>query len=70
MDEAGPPTFRAVKLQGWLDLTFLHWSSPPEAVQALLPHGLRVETVAGRAWVGVAPFRVHDVRLAGLPPLP
>ncbi|MBD8062759.1 YqjF family protein [Oceanitalea stevensii] len=71
MDQApGPPTFRAVNLQGWLDLTFLHWTYPPEVVQALLPQGLTVETVDGRAWVGVVPFRMHAVRTPGLPPLP
>lgn len=65
-----PPTFRAVNVQGWHDLTFLHWSYPAETVQALLPPGLRVETAEGRAWVGVTPFRMHAVRLPGLPPLP
>ncbi|WP_413451493.1 DUF2071 domain-containing protein [Georgenia phoenicis] len=70
MDLPRPHTFRAVNLQGWRDLTFLHWSYPPEVVQALLPEGLRVETVDGRAWVGVVPFRMDAVRTPGLPPLP
>ncbi len=65
-----PPTFRAVNVQGWHDLTFLHWSYPPQAVQALLPPGLRVETAGGRAWVGVTPFRMHAVRLPWMPPVP
>ena len=64
------PRFRAVNVQGWHDLTFLHWSYPPEVVQALLPPGLTVETAEGHAWVGVTPFRMHAVRVPGLPPLP
>ncbi|PYG01123.1 hypothetical protein SAMN05216184_102285 [Georgenia satyanarayanai] len=70
MDQQGPYTFRAVNLQGWRDLTFLHWPYAPEVVQALLPEELSVETVDGRAWVGVVPFRMDRVRLPGLPPLP
>lgn len=64
------PTFRAVNIQGWHDLTFLHWSYPAAVVQALLPPGLRVHTAEGCAWVGVTPFRMHAVRPVGLPPVP
>ena len=60
---------RAVNLQGWHGLTFLHWSYPPAVVQALLPPDLRVETARGRAWVGVTPFEMRDVRVPGLPPV-
>ena len=64
------PRFGAVNVQGWHDLTFLHWPYPAEAVEALLPPDLRVETAEGRAWVGVTPFAMHAVRPVGLPPLP
>jgi len=64
------PSFRTVNLQGWHDLTFLHWSYPPAVVQRLLPSGLEVDTAEGLAWVGITPFRMHAVRPAGLPPLP
>ncbi|HLS74387.1 MAG TPA: DUF2071 domain-containing protein [Actinomycetaceae bacterium] len=64
------PRFRAVNLQGWHDLTFLHWSYPPAVIQALLPAQLRAETAEGRAWVGITPFRMHGVRPVGLPPAP
>ncbi|WP_324650390.1 DUF2071 domain-containing protein [Georgenia sp. H159] len=64
------PTFRAVSIQGWHDLTFLHWAYPPDVVQALLAPGLRVHTAEGSAWVGVTPFRMHAVRPVGLPPVP
>lgn len=64
------PRFGAVNVQGWHDLTFLHWPYPAEAVEALLPPDLRVETAEGCAWVGVTPFAMHAVRPVGLPPLP
>ncbi|MEE6273754.1 DUF2071 domain-containing protein [Georgenia sp. MJ206] len=60
----------AANVQGWEDITFLHWSFPVTTVQALLPPGLRVHDLDGRAWVGVTPFRMRDVRLPRVPPLP
>ncbi len=54
----------------WHDLLFAHWSFEPEAVQRLLPAGLRVDTWQGRAYVGVVPFRMSDVAPRGLPGLP
>jgi uncharacterized protein YqjF (DUF2071 family) len=42
----------------WELLSFLHWSYEPAVVQALLPPGLTVDTHAGRAWVGLVPFRM------------
>jgi len=40
----------------WEQLTFLHWRFEPEAVQAVLPRSLTVETFDGSAWVGLVPF--------------
>ncbi len=54
----------------WLSLTFVHWAYPPQAVQRLLPPGLTVDERAGRAWVGMTPFLMSDIRLAGCLPLP
>jgi uncharacterized protein YqjF (DUF2071 family) len=47
---------RPVMMHRWDRLTFLHWSFPPAVVQRLLPAGLEVEPVDGRAWVGLVPF--------------
>jgi uncharacterized protein len=60
---------RAVMIQRWDQLTFVHWSYPAETVQALLPEGLEVESFDGRAWIGLVPF-VMEVRLARGPALP
>ena len=59
---------RPVMLQGWHDLTSVHWAVDPEAVQRLLPEGLRVDTCEDRAWVGVIPFHMRRIRIPGLPP--
>jgi uncharacterized protein YqjF (DUF2071 family) len=56
--------------QDWRRLTFLHWRCPADAVQALLPAGLRVQEFDGTAWIGLVPFLMDRVRAPGTPPLP
>jgi uncharacterized protein YqjF (DUF2071 family) len=56
--------------QTWSCLSFLHWSYQPRVVQRLLPHGLRVHRFDGRAWVGVTPFFLEDLRTPVAPALP
>lgn len=63
------PLARAVMLQGWHDLTSIHWPYEPDVVQSLLPDGYRVDTFDGSAWVGLVPFRMHRVRVPHLPAL-
>jgi uncharacterized protein len=53
----------------WDELTFLHWSFEPDAVQRLLPPGLTAQTFEGRAWVGLVPFFLR-VGLPGVPSAP
>lgn len=54
----------------WRNLTFLHWSLEPEALQALIPKGLTIDTHEGRAYVGLVPFTMHGIRLSWLPAVP
>ncbi len=54
-------------LQGWYNLTSLHWRYPAEAVQRLLPAGYTADTFDGSAWVGLIPFHMRRIRLPGLP---
>lgn len=61
------PTGSAVMRQRWAHLLFLHWAWDATAVQRTLPAGLTVDTFDGRAWVGLVPFFMQDVRPAGLP---
>ncbi len=64
------PVRRAVMLQRWDDVTFLHWPVDPEIVQSRLPSGLSVDTFEGRAWVGLVAFEMRGIRLPFLPPVP
>lgn len=59
----------ASNLQRWDSLAFVHWAYPPDAVARLLPDGLVVDVLDGRAWVGLTPFVMCDVRPPGLPAL-
>ncbi|NKY41443.1 DUF2071 domain-containing protein, partial [Cellulomonas septica] len=59
----------ATTLQRWDSLAFVHWAYPVDAVARLLPDGLVVDVLDGRAWVAVTPFVMRDVRLPALPPL-
>jgi uncharacterized protein YqjF (DUF2071 family) len=56
--------------QTWSWLSFLHWSYEPAVVQGLLPDGLEVHSFKGRAWVGVTPFFLEDLRTPVAPALP
>jgi uncharacterized protein len=55
------PDDRPAGFQRWRALAFLHWEVPVDAVAALLPEGLAVDTFEGRAYVGVVPFTMRDV---------
>ena len=50
-------------LQGWFDLTSVHWPYEPALVQELLPDGFTVDTFGANAWVGLIPFHMRRIRL-------
>lgn len=56
--------------QTWEKLLFLHWSVPSEVLRPHLPEGLRVDTFQDRAWIGITPFTMRDVRPPLLPAIP
>jgi uncharacterized protein len=56
--------------QTWLDLLFAHWSYPIEDVRAIVPAELPLDTFDARAWVGVVPFKLANLRARGLPAVP
>ncbi len=47
----------------WEALTYVHWEVDPALVQRRLPPGLTVDTLDGRAYVGLVPFRMGGIRL-------
>lgn len=56
---------RAILRQEWHDIVWCHWPIDPAQVQSLLPEGLTPHLFDGRAWVGLIPFSMRDLRLAG-----
>ncbi|WP_104989756.1 YqjF family protein [Deinococcus sp. NW-56] len=54
----------------WLDLCFLHWPVPPEALAPSLPPGLQLDLWQGQAWVGIVPFRMAGVAPRFSPDMP
>lgn len=61
--------------QSWRDLLFLHFPCDPSEVSPLLPSGLSVDTFPDangveKAWIGLVPFLMKDVRWAFAPRVP
>ena len=64
------PQHRApVMYEKWENLLFLHWEHDPQAIQRNLPKGLYVDTFEGRAYLGIVPFLMRDVRPRFFPAL-
>ena len=70
MDTCPNPVTRAVMVQQWRDLAYVHWRYPVEEVQALLPSGVEVDVHDGSAWVGLIPFSMRKIGLPRLPAVP
>jgi uncharacterized protein YqjF (DUF2071 family) len=62
------PEGKAAGQQRWRSLLFLHWPVPVEAVRAILPPGLEVDTFEGSAFIGLVPFAMLGVRPWWVPP--
>ncbi len=62
------PPGRTAMWQRWADLLFLHWAVPPDRLRALLPPGLELDTLEGKAYVGLVPFTMTGVRPVWAPP--
>ncbi len=68
LSERQPPVGQlGIMAQRWEHLLFLHWPFDPITVQRTLPDGLSVDTYQDRAWIGVVPFRMRNVRAVALP---
>jgi uncharacterized protein YqjF (DUF2071 family) len=46
----------------WRDALFAHWDVEPSVVDAHLPPSVDVATHDGRAWLGIVPFEMTDIR--------
>ena len=56
------PSRKHTLSQEWRDLTFMHWEVDIVKLQAHLPEGLEVDTYGGKAYVGIVPFIMRNVR--------
>ena len=64
------PVGNAVMYQQWRDLLFLHWEYPAAAIQQTLPDGLFVDAFDGKAYLGIVPFFMRNIRPRFLPAVP
>ena len=51
----------------WRHLLFLHWTTGADTLRAMLPRGLTLDTFEGRAYIGLVPFTMCEVRPKWLP---
>lgn len=56
--------------QRWRDLTFLHWAVDPEEVAHWMPPGVRPDTLDGKTYVGLIPFRMVGAGVGRGPGVP
>jgi uncharacterized protein YqjF (DUF2071 family) len=59
-----------VMAQTWMDLLFAHWSIAPQALERVVPAQLPLDTFDGRAWIGITPFAVRNLRVRLTLPVP
>ncbi|WP_025849683.1 YqjF family protein [Paenibacillus ehimensis] len=64
------PELPWIMKQTWRNLLFAHWPVPADELRACVPKELPLDTCEGSAWLAVVPFRMTDIRLRGLPPIP
>jgi len=55
--------------QTWRELLFIHWPVPVEALRAVVPPQLPLDTYEGQAWLAVVPFGM-SIRARATPPIP
>jgi uncharacterized protein len=64
------PRGTPVMQQNWRNLLFLHWPMDPEVLRPFIPESLELDTFEGKAWIGITPFHLEDLRPLMLPPVP
>ena len=48
--------------QNWVNLTFMHWEVDLKKLRPHVPEGLEIDTFEGKAYIGVVPFMMKNVR--------
>lgn len=67
LEPANRPAGNNDGTQQWLSLLFCHWEISLEALRPHVPTGLDVDTFEGRAYIGIVPFKMRNVRPSWLP---
>lgn len=65
------PTYRPegnnAGTQRWSELLFLHWVADAEQLRPLVPEELELDTYEGKAYIGLVPFGMRDIKPSWLP---
>ena len=64
------PTSPWIMQQTWSDLLFLHYKVPLETLKKFIPTQVEIDTFQDEAWVSISPFRMRNIKLRYLPPIP
>ncbi|MDG1358507.1 MAG: DUF2071 domain-containing protein [Akkermansiaceae bacterium] len=70
LNQRDQPSSPVVMRQSWSHLLFLHWEMDPAIIQEHLPPGLTVDTYDGKAYLGIVPFHMDNVRPSFCPTVP
>lgn len=64
------PAHPWIMRQTWRNLLFAHWPTEASRLRPLIPAVLELDLRDGTSWIAVTPFRLTELRLRGLPPIP
>ncbi|WP_010651695.1 YqjF family protein [Oceanobacillus massiliensis] len=56
--------------QRWDHLLFMHLPVSKNIMKSLIPEGLELDTYNDKAWITIIPFKVNNMRLRKVPPVP
>ena len=56
------PSGQPLMHQNWGKLLFMHWPVEAAILRPLIPSPLQLETFDGKAWIGIVPFTMWDIR--------
>ena len=56
--------------QEWHNLLFLHWPVPISLIRNQIPKQLELDTYNNKAWIGIIPFQMKNLRPSYAFPIP
>jgi uncharacterized protein YqjF (DUF2071 family) len=62
--------FKQIFWQAWREIVFVHWQVDPLLLSSVLPPALEPDLFEGKAYIGLVPFRMTDIRSVWLPAIP